>query len=121
MAEIHLFRNSRDKRTLEVGEVLFVEGQPGEHMFAVIDGELELTRHGAPVETIGPGGLVGELALIDDAPRSASARATTPTTVAVVDKAHFTFLVQEHPTFALMVMGVMAERLRRQTEHPTGD
>lgn len=117
MVEINLFRNSRDKRSLEAGEVLFVEDEPGEHMFAVIDGELELTRHGAHVESIGPGGLIGELALIDDAPRSASAHATVPTTVAVVDKAHFMFLVQEHPTFALMVMSVMAERLRRHTEH----
>jgi CRP-like cAMP-binding protein len=117
MVEINLFRNSRDKRSLDTGEVLFVEGEPGEHMFAVVEGELQLTFGGTHVETIGPGGVVGELALIDAAPRSASARATVPTVVAVVDKAHFTFLVQEHPTFALMVMAVMAERLRRQTRH----
>jgi CRP/FNR family cyclic AMP-dependent transcriptional regulator len=51
--------------------------------------------------------------LIDTAPRSASAIAATPSRLVCVGKREFTFLVQEHPTFALQVMAVMAERLRR--------
>jgi CRP/FNR family cyclic AMP-dependent transcriptional regulator len=53
------------------------------------------------------------MALIDEAPRSATATATTEAKVVRVDKDHFNYLVQEHPTFALQVMTVMAERLRR--------
>ena len=78
MIEINLFRNSRDKRTLETGEVLFVEGDHGEHMFAVIEGELELTLHGAHIESIGPGGVIGELALIDAVRILADALEITP-------------------------------------------
>jgi CRP/FNR family transcriptional regulator, cyclic AMP receptor protein len=54
--------------------------------------------------------------LIDPAPRSADARARTDARVVRIDKRRFTFLVHEHPTFALQVMTVMAERLRKTNE-----
>jgi CRP-like cAMP-binding protein len=53
------------------------------------------------------------MALIDDEPRSGTARAVSRVVAVPVDRAHFLFLVQEHPTFALQVMGIMAERLRK--------
>ena len=53
------------------------------------------------------------MALVDEAPRSATATAATETRVVRVDLEHFIYLVQEHPTFALQVMSVMAERLRK--------
>ena len=66
--------------------------------------------------SVGVGSILGELALIDASPRAATARATVPTRVARIDKKHFMFLVQEHPTFALQVMAVMADRLRHANE-----
>ena len=116
MAEIHIFQHSPDASTLEPGDVLFCEGDAGDVMFAVVDGEVELSRNGALLETVGPGGILGELSLIDPAPRSADAAARTTARVVPVDQRQFTFLVQEHPTFALQVMTVMAERLRRTNE-----
>lgn len=113
MTEINIFKHASDAVTLESGEVLFREGDDGDTMFAVIEGEIELSRNGAEVEVVTPGGILGELALVDPAPRSATARANTRTRVAPVDHRQFTFLVQEHPTFALQVMAVMAERLRK--------
>jgi len=112
MAEINIFKHASDALTLESGDVLFREGDSGDKMFAVIEGEIELSRHGAEIEVVAPGGILGELALVDPAPRSATARANTRSRVAPVDHRQFTFLVQEHPTFALQVMAVMAERLR---------
>ena len=85
-------------------------------MFAVVEGEIELIRDGTVVETVGAGGILGELALIDPAPRSAGARVRTAARVVRIDKRQFTFLVHEHPTFALQVMTVMAERLRKTNE-----
>ncbi len=82
-------------------------------MFAVVEGEVELGVNGTVVEAVGPGGILGELALIDAGPRSATATATTAARVVPVDAERFTYLVNEHPTFALQVMTVMAERLRR--------
>jgi CRP/FNR family transcriptional regulator, cyclic AMP receptor protein len=95
--------------------VLFSIGDPGDVMYAVIEGVIEVSFEGVVIERIEAGGILGELSLIDASPRSATAAAAEPTKVAKVDKHRFTFLVQEHPTFALQVMTVMAERLRRLT------
>jgi CRP-like cAMP-binding protein len=118
MAEINFFRSSPDLRTVAEGEVLFTEGESGDLMFAVVDGLLHLSVNGRVVDEVGPGQIVGEMALIDQSPRSATATAATVTTVAPVDRKRFVFLVQEHPTFALLVMEIMAERLRRANTSP---
>ena len=116
MAEINLFKHAADTVTLQPGEVLFREGDPGEVMFALVEGRVELTRDGTVIDEVGPGGIMGEMALVDSAPRSATATARTTARVASVDHKQFTYLVHEHPTFALQVMSVMAERLRRANE-----
>ena len=108
-----MFRNSNEAETIPAGDILFREGDSGDVMFAVADGLVELTHGGAMIEKIGAGGIIGEMALVDAAPRSATATAATETRVVKVDREHFTYLVQEHPTFALQVMSVMAERLRK--------
>ena len=113
MTEINMFRNSRDAETVPPGEVLFREGEAGEVMIAIADGTVELSHGGAVLEKLGPGNIIGEMALIDSRPRSATATTATEARIVRVDKDHFTYLVQEHPTFALQVMAVMAERLRR--------
>jgi CRP-like cAMP-binding protein len=56
--------------------------------------------------------VLGELAHVDSAPRSATAIATTDSVLAVIDRHRFLFLVQETPMFALQVMSAMAERFR---------
>ncbi len=113
MVEINVFRHAADAVTLEPDDVLFKEGDDGDAMFAIIEGHVELIRNDVTLEVVGPGGILGELALIDPAPRSASAVAATTARVVRVDQDRFTFLVNEHPTFALQVMKVMADRLRR--------
>ncbi len=60
--------------------------------------------------------MIGEMALIDHLPRSASARATTDAKLVPIDQRRFLFLVQETPFFAIHVMKVMADRLRRMNE-----
>lgn len=116
MIEINLFRHSRDVVELAPGEELFREGDPGDCMYAVIEGEVVLTVHGGAVETMGPGSILGEMALIDQAARSATATAHTAARVARVDERQFGYLVHEHPTFALQVMKVMAARLRQAND-----
>jgi CRP/FNR family transcriptional regulator, cyclic AMP receptor protein len=113
MTEINIFRHARDVAVLQPGDVLFREGEAGDHMYAVTEGKVTLSHGGAVIEEVGPGSILGEMALIDDVPRSATATAGTEAKVVAVDKQHFVFLIQEHPTFALEVMTVMAERLRR--------
>ena len=116
MAEINIFRNSPDLRTVSAGEVLFTEGENGDVMFAVVSGVLHLSVNGRVVDEAGAGQIVGEMALIDQSPRSATATAAVDSTIAPVDRKRFVYLVQEHPTFALLVMELMAARLRRANE-----
>jgi CRP-like cAMP-binding protein len=67
------------------------------------------------LETLGPGGMFGEMAVIEREPRSGTAVAETDTALVGIDKRRFWFLVQETPYFAEIVMKVMAGRLRRET------
>ena len=116
MAEINLFKHSNDAVTLAPGTVLFAEGDAGDVMYAVVEGEVELLRGDDVLEVVSGGAIVGEMALLDDSPRSATARARSEARVVAVDRRNFTFLVQEHPTFALQVMRVMADRIRHANE-----
>jgi CRP-like cAMP-binding protein len=104
---------------VEAGEILFRRHDDGDVMYAVIEGQIDLTLEDRVVEAVGPGGILGEMALIDTAPRSATATARIKSRVARVDRKHFEFLVHEHPTFALQVMGVMADRLRHLNQRAT--
>ncbi len=116
MNTLEFFKNERDVRHFKGGERIFSEGDPGDVFFAVLDGEVAIERHGKQVDRVKPGEIFGEMALIDDAPRSAAAVAITDTHVAVVGRSRFTFLVQQTPFFALHVMHILAERLRRDHE-----
>lgn len=100
-------------RKLETGAILFEQGSEGDEMYVVLDGDLDISVNGKVVETAGPGSMLGEMALIDVQERSATARANNPCTVVPVDKQRFLFLVQQTPFFALEVMHVLADRLRR--------
>jgi CRP-like cAMP-binding protein len=113
---ITIFNKNEDAESFEAGQIVFKEGDAGDAMYAVIEGTVDLVHGGTTVETVEPGGILGEMALVDSSPRSASAVAATPARLVRVDQRHFTFLVHEHPTFALQVMGIMAARLRKMNK-----
>jgi CRP-like cAMP-binding protein len=110
---LELFRNERNTAAFNAGDVIFRQGDEGDCMYVVLDGEVDIYAHGRHVSTLRPGEIFGEMALIDDRPRSGSAIANTDCRVAQVDRRRFSFLVQQTPFFALEVMHTMAERLRR--------
>jgi CRP-like cAMP-binding protein len=110
-----LFGKDPNIETFSNGETIFEEGDHAEKMFVVIEGQAEILFDGRVIETVEPGGAFGELALIDNSPRSASAVAKTDCKLVPVDRRRFLFLVKEHPSFAVEIMGIMAKRLRRQT------
>lgn len=116
MPTINLFRHADETREIAAGTVIFEEGDYGDEMFVVVEGEVELTFQGKLLELVRAGGLIGELALIDAAPRSAKALARTNCKLAIISSDRFAFMVQQTPYFALHVMQVMAERLRRSTD-----
>jgi CRP/FNR family cyclic AMP-dependent transcriptional regulator len=85
-------------------------------MYVVKEGEVDLLVGGAAVETVGPDGIFGEMALVDNLPRSATARAKTACKVAPISEREFQFMVDETPFFALKVIRVLARRLRAMNE-----
>ncbi len=95
------------------GDVVFAEGDKGDKMYVIRSGGVEILRDGHVVETLGPGGIFGEMALIDGSPRAATARAKTACELAPITEKSFLFLVHETPFFAIAVMRTLAERLRR--------
>jgi CRP-like cAMP-binding protein len=106
----------QDADSFPTGTKIFETGSRGEVMYAVQQGEVEIWREDRLLETVSPGGIFGEMALIDDQPRSATAIAKTDCKLVVVDKKRFNFLVQQTPFFALSVMQILALRLRRGLE-----
>ena len=97
----------------EPGRVIFTEGEPGREMYIVRTGSVDLRIGETLLETVKQGGIFGELALVDPAPRSATAIAGPGCTLVLVDAASFNDLVRRVPGLALEVMKVMARRLRR--------
>ena len=117
MTTINIFRSARDLVAYEPGQVVFKAGDVGDVMYAVVEGKVDITLDAQCIETVEEGGIFGEMALVEEGVRMAAATATAPTKLAKVDKQHFIYLVQEHPTFALQVMKIMSERIRNANEH----
>jgi CRP-like cAMP-binding protein len=113
MSLIDLLPSETPLKSLPPGEVVFAQGDAGDVMFVVIDGEVDILLDGKLIETVRAGGVVGEMALIDAGPRSATAISRTRCLLSPVDERRFVDLICREPEFALTVMRVLARRLRR--------
>lgn len=115
MPRQELFSHIEKYQSFPAGRAVFREGESGSSLYIIAEGEVDIMRGERVLETVGPGGVIGELALIDDKPRSASAVARTDCMLAPVNREHFLALIQRTPLFALQVMRAMANRLRHTT------
>ncbi|HWP63826.1 MAG TPA: Crp/Fnr family transcriptional regulator [Candidatus Binatia bacterium] len=109
------------RRRFRRGEVIFHLGDPGDALFLVVSGAVKIclpTEEGdeAILATIHPGEAFGELALLDGAPRSASAVAMLPTEVLVLARPHFEALVEGEPAIRWALLRTLAAEIRRLTE-----
>ena len=100
-------------KRMRAGETLFTNGDAGDKMFLVLEGQVDVLVGSKIVTTVGLHGIVGEMALLDLEPRSASAVVSEAGEIAVIDRSTFLDLVREQPSFALYVMRTMAQRIRR--------
>jgi CRP/FNR family cyclic AMP-dependent transcriptional regulator len=118
MAEdfLGLFSDENIALTFEAGRVLFKKGDPGQDLYVVKSGEIQVLDGNHVLETVTAGGIIGEMALVDGSPRSATARAITETVVIPIDERRFLFMVQQTPFSAIRVMRVMTMRLRAMNE-----
>src|SRR5690349_2651583 len=107
---ISLFNHADNLQTFKAGETVIDEGDAGKFMYVVIEGEVGIFVHDRLIESAGPEGIVGEMALIDPGqPRSAKVVAKTDCKLAPIDEKRFQFLVQQTPFFSLQVMRIMAD------------
>jgi len=118
MAEdfLGLFDKETDLVALEPGQMLFEKGEVGHYMYVVKSGGVQIVDGNRVFETVTPGGILGEMALVDSRPRSATARSFGHSVVIPIDQHRFLFLVQQTPFFAIRVMRVMSSRLRTTNE-----
>jgi CRP-like cAMP-binding protein len=110
---IGLFRHAPDARSYASGETIFAEGEAADVMYVIQAGEVEIFHHGVLVETLDEGNIFGEMSLISDEARAATAVAKGDTRLVPIDLRRFMFLVEETPYFAVQVMKVLAARVRK--------
>jgi CRP-like cAMP-binding protein len=97
--------------TASPGRTLTTEGEPGSEFIIVLEGEVEVRHGDRVIATRGPGEFFGEIALLDNRPRTATVVAKTPVTLEVLNRAEFGSLLAEFPDLAAQIMATMAQRL----------
>jgi CRP-like cAMP-binding protein len=107
-----LFKNAAGGERILAGTTIFRAGDPGDAMYVVQQGEVDIIVSGTVVATVGPDGMFGEMALLDREPRSTDAVAKTDVVLHRVDAARFMLMVRQTPFFAMDVIHLLAFRLR---------
>ena len=100
---------------MPAGKVLAREGHLGEEFFVILDGTIAISREGALIRDMGSGQFFGELALLGNVPRSATATATTPAKLLVVGHREFTALIADQPAVRDRIMTGIASWIANLT------
>ena len=111
-----MFAKETETRSVAAGTLLFAKGDPAHEMFIVKTGQLQVFDGNFVFETLGPGDVIGEMALVDQSPRSASVKALTACDVIPINEKRFLWMVGQTPFFAIRMLKVLATRLRKANE-----
>ena len=101
---------------VEEGKVLTREGQSGSEFFVIVDGEVSVTKDGQEIRTLGPGDFFGEIALLEDTPRTATVVAKTPLRFFVLTRRSFRSMLAHQPELERKVLAALEERVRATSE-----
>jgi CRP-like cAMP-binding protein len=101
-----------DEVDVPAGYVLMQQGDIGREMFVIVSGRVVIERDGQQINELGPGGVVGEMALISEAPRSATVRVVEPARLLVAGHREFHSLMDANPTIRMRVLEGMATKIR---------
>jgi CRP-like cAMP-binding protein len=107
-----------DDLEVEPGTVLCRQGKPGREFFVVMEGDVEVTRNGRHVKTSG-GDFFGEIALIEDVPRTATVKAKTKLRFFVLTARDFRVMLDDHPSVERKVLRQLAKRLLMESRDPS--
>ncbi len=113
--------NAAVEQRWEAGQEIVRQGDTGVGMFIVRSGKVEICQQRGGVDEkvrdLGPGDVFGEMALLDEFPRSATVRAVEPTTCLGITRWHFRGILESHPQIALKLLPILTKRLRAAESH----
>lgn len=110
--DLQRIARASDEVELEAGATLVDQGELGREAFFVIEGAATVRRNGRKVGTLGPGDAIGELALLDHGPRTATVTADTEMTVLVLSAREFSGVLEQVPSLAGKLLAQLAQRVR---------
>ena len=115
-----LLKLAKITEDLEVdeGRALTREGQSGSEFFVIIDGEVGVSKDGQEIRTLGPGDFFGEIALLEDTPRTATVTAKTPLRFFVLTRQAFRSLLAHQPELEQKVLAALQERVQATSDSP---
>ncbi|HYM51953.1 MAG TPA: cyclic nucleotide-binding domain-containing protein, partial [Candidatus Dormibacteraeota bacterium] len=115
-ADLQRLAETTELMRIPAGDFLIREGDPGDSMFVVTSGELEVTKRAGtselPLARVGPGAIQGEMAALEGRPRAASVRAVTDAQAIRIPRAGLLALLDSGPDAAIALLRVVLERLR---------
>lgn len=110
--EVGFLGRLMDEVDVADGKVLTREGARGGEFFIVVEGAVRIERDGKELNRLGPGDFLGEIALIDRGPRTATATAEGPCRVMVLTTSGFTSMLSQNPGVEKKILRVLAQRVR---------
>lgn len=116
-ADLDLMAGNLTGHRARAGEVLVQEGRTGRELLVMVEGEATVERGGRTVARLGPGDIVGEVALLDHGPRTATVVAVTAVVALVCNRQEFTTLLEGAPGFARALLPGLARRIRAADSH----
>ncbi len=112
--------NAAVEQRWEAGQEIVRQGDTGVGMFIVRSGKVEICQQHSgkdeKVRDLGAGDVFGEMALLDEFPRSATVRAVEPTTCLGITRWHFRGILESHPQIALKLLPILTRRIRAAEE-----
>ena len=118
-SELEELAKRTDDLDFAAGKVLCKEGESGGEFYVIMSGEVEVTRGGQKLATVGDGGFFGEISLMQDVPRNATVTAITPIRSFVLTRGRFLKLLDDQPGVERKVLRALANRLSSVSDDPT--
>ncbi len=117
---LHTIAGYAQERVFEKGVVIVKEGEKGDQLFIIASGKTVISKkttrgHDSVVTALGPVECFGEMALVDEQPRSASVKALDRVVVLTIDRENFREMISSHPDVAINMIKLLARRLRAIT------
>jgi CRP/FNR family cyclic AMP-dependent transcriptional regulator len=117
LASLQEHLQHRHPTHVPLNKVIMKEGEGGVFMYVVLEGRVAVSIKSKVVDVVGPGGVFGEMALVDQSPRAATATAEADSELMSINRNDFLSLVKSNPAFAVSLLKALADRLRFMTSH----